>query len=1114
MRIARHFTVAGQSVFDQFTWKRVKSVITETDGSVVFEMDGIEVPVSWGQIAVDILASKYCRKAGVPIRPEDLPFLPPELQQPGDATGPERSAKQVVHRLALCWRTHGEKAGYFDSAEDAQAFYDECVYMMLSQMAAPNSPQWFNAGLYEAYGLTGPAQGHYVADHKTGVTSVAQSAYANPQVHACFINSIEDTLLREGGIFDFITREARLFKYGSGSGANVSNLRASNEPLSSGGRSSGLMSWLKIADASAGAIKSGGTTRRAAKMVVLDADHPNILDFIRLKAREEIKVAAMVEGQRHLTEDEKAYAAKTGLNLTFDFNGEAYQTVTGQNANNSVRLTDEFMHKVIGIDTDDTWNLYRRTDRRVTKTLSATAIMDEIAQAAWRCADPGVQYDTTYNQWHTCPNSGRINATNPCSEYAFLDNTACNLASLNLVKFFHDDDGHRTFDIEGFKHGVSIWTMVLEISVLMASYPAEEIAQLSWKFRTLGLGYANLGALLMRMGLPYDSDAGRAVAGAITAILTGQSYAYSALLAKEHGAFAGYAENREAMLGVLTNHAQCAGYFWDNDTFRRPVSVMPPTIDHSCLSKLSKSVIDNAAALSRAAIVVWSDALNTGVEYGYRNAQTTVIAPTGTIGLLMECDTTGVEPDFSVVKFKKLAGGGMMRIVNESVTPALRVLGMTPTQIDDILAYVLGRPTLDVDVDGVPLSDRLRQHGVSAARLAQVTSQLASAYHVKYVLPELKTLGLSDAEIDRIDGVLCGAKTLEGAPHLPSEYYAVFDTAAAGGTIGKRSISWMGHLRMMAAAQSFVSGSISKTINMPRDATVQDVRNAYIEGWKLGIKAIALYRDGSKRSQPLNSSADTGTAATQSVADLRKQIDTMHQLILGRVASDDAARAGLTGEAISFAQDALSKSARRRRRLADDADGIRHKFQVGTVKGYLNVTLYDDGTPGEIFVQCSKAGSTLAGFMDSWAIAVSNMLQYGVPVEVIARKFAFVSFAPHGITNNPDIRFAKSLVDYIARWLGHRFVAGYAQQPVTNGPEAASVPVEHVPTRSKVGKAPGVPAGTLAASPALSDNAVGMAGANAMLGDDAPPCDDCGMLMVNAGGCFKCQNCGAGGSCG
>jgi ribonucleoside-diphosphate reductase alpha chain len=1131
MRIIRRFTTAGTDVFSQFQWKRVRSVITETNGDVVFEMDGVEVPESWGQIAVDILASKYFRKAGVPCRNQDREFVDPDQcvgVSDGDdgylkvgstngqhLLGSERSARQVVHRLALCWRTHGEKAGYFDSADDAEAFYDECVYMMLSQMVAPNSPQWFNAGLYEAYGVTGPSQGHYVADHVSGNTSVSESAYMHPQVHACYIQNVEDTLLRSGGIFDFVSREARLFKYGSGSGANFSKLRASGEPLSSGGKSSGLMSWLRIADASAGAIKSGGTTRRAAKMVVLDADHPNILDFIRLKAREELKVAAMVEGQRHLTDDEKAYAAKTGLNLTFDFNGEAYQTVTGQNANNSVRLTDDFMRKVTGVSDDTSWPLTRRTDGRVVSTLDARTVMDEIAEAAHRSADPGVQFDTTYNDWHTCPNSGRINATNPCSEYAFLDDTACNLASVNLVKFLHIPGAEgrpRTFDIEGYRHAVNIWTTVLEISVLMASYPSEEIAHRSWKFRTLGLGYANLGALLMRMGLPYDSEPGRAVAGALTSILTAQSYLSSAHLASEHGPFAGFADNRTAMLGVLVNHARCAGYHWGKaSAFFRPIAVEPPRIDHECLSRIGSNTLANAAELSRVSMRIWSDTLDYGYTHGYRNAQTTVIAPTGTIGLLMECDTTGVEPDFSVVKFKKLAGGGMMRIVNESVTPALDALGMSPAQTADIIAYVLGRPSLDVDVDGASLAERLRQHGVTEARLAQIAKQLPTAYHVRYVIPELTTMGLSDAEVEGLDRVICGAKTLEGAPHLPVEYYAVFDTAAAGGTIGKRSISWLGHLRMMAAAQSFVSGSISKTVNMPRDATIEDVRAAYVEGWRLGIKAIALYRDGSKRSQPLNASA--GTAATD-ISALRTQIDTLHRTILGRTAEDDTSRTALTAEATNFFTDTLSQAKRRRRRLPDNADAIRHKFQVGEVKGYVTVTLYDDGAPGEIFVQCSKAGSTLAGFIDSWAIAVSIMLQYGVPVEVIVRKFSWVAFAPHGMTPNPDIRFAKSLVDYIARWLGSRFVSGYAPQPHANTATLDAPPVEAVPARQR-GHGRAVASTGIPTPFALtSDNSAMAVGANALAGADAPPCDACGMLMVSGGGCFRCANCGAGGSCG
>lgn len=1441
MRIARHFTAVladplspahGCTVYDLFKWDRRTSKITDVDGSVVFQAHGVEVPAGWGQIAVDILASKYLRKAGVPLRNEDRDYLDASklqgvvdghdgyLRNP-DGTivlGSERSMKQVAHRLALCWTRHGAEHGYF-SEDDASVFYDEIVYMLLAQMAAPNSPQWFNAGLFEAYGITGPSQGHYVADPVTGATSVAKSAYANPQIHACFIQRVDDTLLNPGGIFDYIQREARLFKYGSGSGANVSSLRASNEPLSSGGRSSGLMSWLRIADASAGAIKSGGTTRRAAKMVVLNADHPNILDFIRLKAREEIKVAAMVAGQNHLSAEDRAYATKTGLNMTFAFDGEAYQTVTGQNANNSVRVTDEFMHKVTGVCGDVSWNLTRRTDGAVVSTMSASALMDEIAEAAWRCADPGMQFDTTYNDWHTCPNSGRINGTNPCcfvgstlvdtaegrisfddlmvmqengeplpmtwafsrkqqmpvlrqirrvwkagdarqlvevvtdkgirlrctpehrfllrdgryvkacdlragdrlrkigrwvnsersdrryinhrttdsakngttaqavlmwesvngpvpvgyevhhvngdatddrlsnlvlrertlhrkdhsgglanpraidvttetlvevweaiesservthkdgdpvtvhrwnkyirknglqgqvplgrgdgrirgmewrdfaawiesqrstvndkvycvkqieldtpiavydmevagthnfavtddsdtgrhtivvhnSEYAFLDNTACNLASLNVVKFY--DDNTHDFDIKGFMQAIGLWTMVLDISVLMASYPSEEIAALSWKFRTLGLGYANMGALLMRMGIAYESEAGAAVCAAITSILTGHAYTVSASLAEKHGPFAGYADNANAMLGVICNHADAAGVVLSAaPAHKRTISIPVLSIRHDVLLHISARSLRNARYLSEYSREVWHKAYQLGVQFGFRNAQVTVIAPTGTIGLLMECDTTGIEPDFSLVKFKKLSGGGMMRIVNASVRSALVVLGMTEDQITDILRYIDGSGSLDVDVDGSTLESRLRNHGLSADRLNEIKKSLEGAYHVKHAIPELESMGLSTEEIDRIDAIICGYKTIEGCPHLPQKHYAVFDCASPGGTFGRRFISWRGHLRMMAAAQAFISGSISKTINMPSNATVSDVRNAYIEGWRFGIKAIALYRDGSKRSQPLKSSlSDTVTDAA--ITSLRTQLDSIHKAILGREGTDDAQRAALSDESVAFVRDTLAKAGRRRRILADDAPAIRHKFIIGSTKGYLTVTLYDDGTPGEIFIQCSKAGSTLAGFMDSWAIAVSNMLQYGVPVEVIVRKFAFVSFAPHGLTQNAAIPFAKSLVDYVARWLGTQFVAGYSQRE--KAPEAAPVPPER-PAASPPRLNPVAVAAALQPSKPsrvgvpTSHNIVA-AGMAAIAGDDAPPCDVCGALMHNAGGCWKCESCGNGGSCG
>jgi len=629
MRISRRFTKAGDDVYAAFEWTTRSSRITNADGSTVFEMNDAEVPVGWSQLATDIVVSKYFRKAGVP-QFDDAGT--PRLDESGDpVTGPERSARQVVHRLAGCWRQWGERHGYFDSKEDGQAFYDELVHMLLAQKAAPNSPQWFNTGLSYAYGITGPAQGHWIADPATGAVSLAEDAYTHPQPHACFIQSVRDDLVGEGGIMDLWTREARLFKYGSGTGTNFSQLRGENEPLSGGGRSSGLMSFLKIGDRAAGAIKSGGTTRRAAKMVCLDVDHPDIEEFVNWKVREEVKVAALVEGFKKLPEEQREVAERLGLKLDYDFNGEAYLTVSGQNSNNSVRLTDEFFDAV---EADADWTLNRRTDGEPAKTIKARELWNQIAFAAWRCADPGVQYDSTINAWHTCPEGGRINASNPCSEYMFLDNTACNLASINLLKFL--DPKTRTFDWEAYEHAVSIWTVVLEISVLMASFPSKEIAELSWRYRTLGLGYANLGAMLMQCGIPYDSEEGRAVCGALTAILTGRSYATSAVLASEHGPFAGFERNRESMLRVIRNHRRAArGVPRDSDQWES-LRIAPVPIDHDRLQTGAIATrIRNAGDLLDRAVRAWDDALALGERHGFRNAQVSVIAPTGTIGLLM-----------------------------------------------------------------------------------------------------------------------------------------------------------------------------------------------------------------------------------------------------------------------------------------------------------------------------------------------------------------------------------------------------------------------------------------------------------------------------------------------
>ncbi len=1074
MKIKRRFTEAGKDVYSAIEWTTRSSRIVNPDGSVVFEMNDAEVPKSWSQLATDIVVSKYFRKAGVPQTADGVD--PITAQREGDfkrdengnvITGPERSVRQVVHRLAGCWRHWGQEHGYFDSAEDGQAFYDEIAHMLLNQMCAPNSPQWFNTGLNWAYGMTGPAQGHWVTDPATGQTTLADDAYSHPQPHACFIQSIEDDLVNEGGIMDLWVREARLFKYGSGTGTNFSQLRAENESLSGGGKSSGLMSWLKIGDRAAGAIKSGGTTRRAAKMVCLDLDHPDIESFTNWKVREEIKVSALVEGIKAL-KDRKASkndretigetAARLGLDLDYDFNGEAYQTVSGQNSNNSVRIPNRFFNT---LDDDGQWDLTARTTGDVTKTLRAKDLWDQIGYAAWRCADPGVQFDSTVNEWHTCPESGRINASNPCSEYMFLDNTACNLASLNLMKFY--DSQTRAFDLEGFEHGIKLWTMVLEISVLMAAFPSKEIARLSYEYRTLGLGYANIGAMLMQAGIPYHSERARAICGAITAILTGRSYATSAQMAGELGPFPGYFKNKDAMLRVMRNHRRAAyGVPRDKDEAAHHnlepyegLEIPPVPIDASQLDgKIEHEddahigTLSNSVDLLQRARSAWDDALKEGNQHGYRNAQSTVIAPTGTIGLLMDCDTTGVEPDFALVKFKKLAGGGYFKIANQSLKPALVALGYTEKQVHDIMVYVMGSLNLEVpmpdehgnvtEATTETFADFLREAGLNDDDLAKVTDGLTGAMELGFALngftlggEALQRLGLTDqqdvlrglaltaAQIEKLNELVCGTGTVEGAPHLRDEHLPVFDCANQCGKKGKRFIAVDGHIRMMAAAQPFISGAISKTINLPNDASVEDIKQSYRLSWELCLKANALYRDGCKLSQPLNASADDDVEDEDAVEAGKEEVAEAVADAASRIASESDEHAVETVIKERIVEVPM------RRRLPDTRRSLTHKFNVAGHEGYLTVGLYEDGLPGELFITMAKEGSTIGGLMDSLGTAISVALQYGVPVDSLVSKFTHQRFEPAGMTHNPDIPFAKSLVDYIFRWMGMEFVEGY-----------------------------------------------------------------------------------------
>ena len=1500
MKVTRRFTADlkdDQTVFDLVTYEKRTSRITNPDGSLVFEMTDAEIPATWSQLATDIMVSKYFRKAGVPqtdgngnlLRHEDGTVI----------TGPEKSVKQVVGRLVGCWTYWGKEHGYFDTDEDASAFHDELCFMLLNQMAAPNSPQWFNTGLNWAYDITGPAQGHYYVDPNTGELTQASNAYEHPQPHACFIQSVSDDLVNEGGIMSLWTREARLFKYGSGTGSNFTNVRGENEPLSGGGKSSGLMSFLKIGDRAAGAIKSGGTTRRAAKMVCLDLDHPDIEDFVNWKVREELKVAALVEGLKVLPGDQKELAEKLGLKLNYDFNGEAYATVSGQNSNNSVRIPNSFFE---ALENDGDWTLVRRTDGKKHADIKARKLWDEICYAAWRCADPGVQYDTTINQWHTCPEDGRINASNPCvtgdtrvltpggiwrridemihlpsrivtnlesqdihvvdgafptgfkdvfelktesgytlkltadhkvwtrnrgwveaqhltrndevklvsqpaavqevgeptdprlfhlvgfllsdangsgaqldlskvslgderaaaygeyvaqhwagrnpqagnggdtmvavqtdrrmlgrlgafistpmtggrrlsndaftaglaaqkhllkglftadgivthetvglrsprlgllsdvqllllgfgirsivsgndgdavlridpkclglfakhigmicqgkhsavcnlvdsllengaavdnwdrvagleplgnqqvfdltepvtssfvaagitvhncSEYMFLDDTACNLASLNVIRFYDAATGE--FDLEKYRHATRLWTIVLEISVLMASFPSPEIAELSYKFRTLGLGYANLGAMLMQAGIPYDSDEGRAICGALTAIMTGDSYATSAEMAGELGAFPGYAKNKQHMLRVIRNHRRAAHGASEQLGDYEQLDIKPVAIDASLFDD-SRPLL--SADMLKTARAAWDDCLALGERHGYRNAQSTVIAPTGTIGLLMDCDTTGVEPDFALVKFKKLAGGGYFKIANNGLRPALETLGYDPKQTDDIIKFVLGTLTLEnaPHVNRASLMDK----GFTGQELDAIEKGLPAAFELPFAFsvwslsPEtlarlgvdesaksdpsfslLRHLGFTKKQIDEAGAVICGRGTVEGAPHLKDEHLPVFDCANKCGKTGQRYIAASGHITMMAAAQPFITGAISKTINLPNEATVEEIADAYRMSWQLGLKANALYRDGSKLSQPLNVKSDDDIDDEESEENVEAgQAEVSAEV--AKAAASIAMEPNIEDVPVRTVEKIVERIVHRplRRKLSDTRQAKTHKFDIAGHEGYITVGLYDDGQPGEVFITMNKEGSTVGGLMDTIATLASLALQYGVKVEDLVRKFEHVRFEPAGMTRSADIPMAKSLVDYIFRWLGMEFIPGYraanspqAQRereqalkaPTTpkpsngngngngNGhghskpdtkplPGPTDLPREHPTTPAPVMAAAATAeavkpaANRLAALSAPASDPLSLAGSAAQA--DAPACDVCGSVTVRSGTCYKCLNCG------
>src|SRR3954447_15440578 len=1089
MRIERHYTKAGQSPYAALEFRTTKSEIRNPDGSIVFSLEGIEVPASWSQVAADVLAQKYFRKAGVPARlkrveENNVPsFLwrsvadeaaLADLAKEARFTS-EILAKQVFDRLAGAWTYWGWKGGYFDSDSDASCFFDEMRYMLAAQIAAPNSPQWFNTGLHWAYGIDGPSQGHFYVDYQTGKLTKSKSSYEHPQPHACFIQGINDDLVNEGGIMDLWVREARLFKYGSGTGSNFSRLRGEGERLAGGGKSSGLMSFLKIGERAAGAIKSGGTTRSAAKMVIVDTDHPDIEQFIDWKVLEEQKVAALVTGskinQKHLKLILKACVncegsgddcfdpeknpvlrreikaarrthvpdnlikrviqfAKQGYSdihfpvYDTDWDSDAYLTVSGQNSNNSVRVTDEFLKAV---ESDAEWDLTWRTKPgKIAKTVKARDLWEKIGHAAWACADPGLQYHTTVNDWHNCPASGPIRASNPCSEYMFLDDTACNLASMNLLAFrTHSSPSTSSgegltwgqFDLDGYEHAVRLWTVVLEISVLMAQFPSREIATLSYEFRTLGLGYANLGGLLMSSGLSYDSDAGRQIAGSLTAIMTGISYATSAEMAGLLGAFPGYKKNREHMLRVMRNHRRAAH---GERTGYEKVASPPVPLDHKACP--DPRMVEHARR-------AWDRALSLGEEHGYRNAQVSVIAPTGTIGLVMDCDTTGIEPDFALVKFKKLAGGGYFKIINRAVPEALRVLGYSEADIAEIEAYALGHGTLS-NAPAINTST-LRAKGFDDEALAKIEKALPTAFDIRFafnkwtlgedllrdrlgVAPEviaspsfdlLAHLGFTKREIEAANVHVCGAMTVEGAPHLKPEHYPVFDCANPCGRTGKRYLSVESHIRMMAAAQPFVSGAISKTINMPNDATVEDCKAAYLLSWKLALKANALYRDGSKLSQPLSS---------QLIADEEEDDDVIEAFI----EKPAAARASALAEKVVERVVERMVIMRERERMPDRRKGYTQKAVVGGHKVYLRTGEYDDGRLGEIFIDMHKEGAALRSLLNNFAIAVSLGLQYGVPLDEYVDAFTFTRFEPSGpVQDNDSIKYATSILDYVFREL-------------------------------------------------------------------------------------------------
>ena len=1188
--IERRFTSAGKDPFDSFEWMEMDVEIRNPDGSIADSIEGVQLPVGFSGVPGKVCAQKYLRKAGVPKHLRNVPEegVPVWLQrsepdherlQKVDADermGGETDGRQLFRRLAGTWTYWGWKYGYFASEADARAYFDEMCYLIASQRSAPNSPQWFNTGLHWAYGIAGPPQGHTYVDPDTGKVELSTSAYERPQPHACFIQSVSDSLV--GGtdsIMGLWNREALLFKYGSGTGSNFSNIRGAGEPLSGGGTSSGLLSFLKIGDRAAGAIKSGGTTRRAAKMVTLDLDHPDIEEYIDWKPSEEEKVSALVIGstilQKHADQimeavwehgdDEGRFNQKTNLGLRkamvrairdsvpqshiqrildlaeqgwkglefdvldTDWQGEAYATVSGQNSNNSVRVPNSFMSAV---KNGDQWGLYWRTELEAAesegrepepcRTMDANALWDKVAYTAWACADPGVQFDTTINEWHTCPQAGRINGSNPCSEYMFLDDTACNLASINLLHYY-DLDTH-AFQIDDFRHSVRLWTTTLEISVLMAQFPSESITQRSYDYRTLGLGYCNIGSLLMHMGIPYDDDRAYAICGAVTAIMCGESYATSAEMASILGPFPDYERNAEDMLRVMKNHRRAA-YDAPAEEFEG-LTVLPVGINGK---KCPKDLLD-------AAKECWDRAVREGEEHGYRNAQTTVIAPTGTIGLVMGADTTGVEPQFSLVQYKTLAGGGSLRIINRGVPNALGRLGYSESESLEIEEYIMGTGRLS-DCPALS-SERLKDAGFDSKVLSSIESKLADVFDLRSAFaPSIlgkkfctDTLGLTEAQlndpffdtlgslgftaedIEAANDHIFGHNTIEGAPGLKEEHLPVFDCATPCGKYGKRSIAWDAHVNMMAAAQPFISGAISKTINMPSDSTIGDVREAYNLSHSTMNKACAVYRDGSKLSQPLMNQLVDSVELDEEEEEEEVVAKMVEEAVSAIPAPEPVAR--------PVAEALVQSYIASRRPLPDKKNSVNIKAKIGNHSVRLITGEYQDGKLGEIFLLTSKEGAAWRALLSQFAIAVSIGLQHGVPIDAFIKSFTFSKFEPSGMVQGGSgrVKMSSSIIDWVFRELAIEY-AGRSDLAHVDAedldPFSISRPEMTEEGLSRVQGEKREVQMTLEASVApIMDVGEKTRQAARERGFTGDICDDCGgSQMVRNGTCLKCNECGS-----